>query len=307
VRAIRIRGDGGPHLIQNGSFRARDGTRIACYEAGPRDGVPLVLCGGLGGGLRVWQPLVERFAPRFRLLAWDYRGLYASGRPRRANLEMRDHVADLLALLRHKNVQNPVLVGWSMGVQVALEVHRTHPELPRALVGLFGTAGRALETAFDSPLTAHVATGVLGLLRTVGTRFQSLGPRLARAPGLASGFVRAARGAGLMAPGLDVDAFRDIAEAWTRLDLAHYATHFEALFRHDAWDLLPEIRTPSLLVAGGRDRLTPPHLAERMAKTLPDARFELLPGATHFGLIEEPDEIADAIARFAEDRLGIPA
>jgi pimeloyl-ACP methyl ester carboxylesterase len=44
-----------------------------------------------------------------------------------------------------------------------------------------------------------------------------------------------------------------------------------------------------------------------MAKTLPDAHFELLPEATHFGLIEEPDEIADAIARFAEERLGIPA
>jgi pimeloyl-ACP methyl ester carboxylesterase len=266
-----------------------------------------VLCGGLGGGLRVWHALVERFAPRFRILTWDYRGLYASAKPRRADVELRDHVADLLSLLRHKRVEKPVLVGWSMGVQVALELHRTHPELPLALVGLFGTAGRVLDTAFDSPLTARVVPGVLRVLRAVGTNFQSLGPRLARAPGLASGFVRAARGAGLMAPGLDVGAFREIAEAWTRLDLALYATHFDALFRHDAWDLLPDIRTPSLLVAGGRDRFTPPHLAERMAKTLPDAHFELLPEATHFGLIEEPDEIADAIARFAEERLGIPA
>ena len=266
-----------------------------------------MLCGGLGGGMRVWHALLERFAPRFRILAWDYRGLYASERPRRAGIELRDHVGDLLALLRHKRVEKPVLVGWSMGVQVALEVHRTHPELPRALVGLFGTAGRVLDTAFDSPLTARVVPGVLRVLRAVGTNFQSLGPRLARAPGFASGFVRAARSAGLAAPGLDVDAFRDIAEAWTRLDLALYAHHFDALFRHDAWDLLPEIRTPSLLVAGGRDRFTPPHLAERMAKTLPDAHFELLPDATHFGLIEEPDEIADAIARFAEERLGIPA
>lgn len=293
--------------IENGSFRAEDGTRLACYETGARDGVPLVLCGGLGGGFGVWRPVVQHFAPRFRVLAWDYRGLYASGRPRpRRALRLRDHVGDLLALLRHKRAEAPVVVGWSMGVQVGLELHRTHPELPRAFVGLFGTAGRPLDTAFDSPFAPRIASGVLGVLRAVGTRFRELGPHLARAPGVAHAFVRAARSFGLMAPSLDVAAFREIAEDWARLDLALYAEHFEALFRHDAWDLLGQIHTPSLLIAGGCDRFTPPHLAERIAKTLPDADFELLPQATHFGLLEQPEAIVSRMARFAAERLGIP-
>jgi len=216
-------------------------------------------------------------------------------------------VGDLLALLRHKQVEAPpVLVGWSMGVQVALELHRTHPELPRGFVGLFGTAGRALDSAFDSPFALRVVPGVLGVLRAVGTRFRELGPRLARAPGVAHAFVRASRALGLMGHGLDVAAFREVAEDWTRLDLALYAAHFDALFRHDAWDLLPEIRTPSLLIGGGCDRFTPAHLAERIAKTLPQGDFELLPDATHFGLLEAPDAIAARIERFADERLGIP-
>ena len=66
--------------------------------------------------------------------------------------------------------------------------------MPRGFVGLFGTAGRPLDTAFDSPLAPRIVPGVLGLLRAVGTRFQDLGPRLARAPGVADAFVRAARG-----------------------------------------------------------------------------------------------------------------
>jgi pimeloyl-ACP methyl ester carboxylesterase len=291
--------------IRNGSFRADDGTRLACYEAGPSDGVPLVLCGGLGGGFAVWRPVVERFASRFRVLAWDYRGLYASGPPRRRALDMHEQVGDLLALLRHKRAEAPVLVGWSMGVQLALELHRSQPELPRAFVGLFGTAGRPLETAFGSGLAPAVAAGVLGALRATGTRLREFGPRLARAPGVAPAFVRAARALGWMSPQIDVDAFREIASDWTRLDLALYAEHFEALFRHDAWDLLHRIRTPSLLIAGGCDRLTPPHLAERIASTLPDADFELLPEATHFGLLEEPDAIVERMARFAQQRLGI--
>jgi pimeloyl-ACP methyl ester carboxylesterase len=218
---------------------------------------------------------------------------------------MTHQVRDLLALLRHKRAEAPVLAGWSMGVQLALEVHREHPDLPRALVGLFGAAGRPFDTAFDSGLAPEVAPRVLGALRAVGTRFRSIGPRLARAPGVARAFVHAGRGLGMMAESLDVDRFRDIAEDWARLDLAIYADHFEALARHDATDLLAQIRTPTLLIAGGRDRLTPAHLVERIAKTMPDADYELLPDATHFGLLEEPAAIVARIARFTEERLGI--
>jgi 3-oxoadipate enol-lactonase len=109
-----------------------------------------------------------------------------------------------------------------------------------------------------------------------------------------------------MAPRLDLAAFTEVAEAWTRLDLEVYARHFEALDAHDAWDLLADIRTPALLIAGGRDRLTPPHLAERIAQAIPGAEYALLPEATHFGLIEEPAAIAARIAAFARERLGIP-
>ncbi len=265
-----------------------------------------MLCGGLGGSFAVWRPVVEHFGHRFRVLAWDYRGLYASGAPRRRRaLAMTQHVRDLLALLRHKGVEAPVLAGWSMGVQLVLELHREHPELPRAFVGLFGTAGRPFDTAFDPGFASDVAPRVLDALRAVGTRFRGVGPLLARTPGVARAFVRAGRGFGLMAPSLDVDRFRDIAQDWARLDLAIYADHLEALARHDASDLLAGIRTPTLLIAGGRDRFTPPHLAERMAKTMPDADFELLPEATHFGLLEEPAAIVARMARFAEERLGI--
>ena len=292
--------------VEVGHFRADDGTRLACYEAGDPQGVPLVLCGGLGGSFAVWRPLIEQVGTCFRVLAWDYRGLFASDAPRlRRRLALTHHVRDLHALLRHKRASQPLLVGWSMGLQVALEAHREHPELSRGLVGLFGTAGRPFETAFDSGLAPDVAPRVLGIMRSVGTSLRGVGPWLARVPGVAHAFVLAGRRLGMMAPNLDVARFRDIAEDWTRLDLAIYAEHFEALARHDASDLLEGIRIPALLIAGGRDRLTPAHLAERMARTIPGAEFLLLPEATHFGLLEEPAAIVARIVRFAEERLGI--
>ena len=103
----------------------------------------------------------------------------------------------------------------------------------------------------------------------------------------------------------DVDRFRDIADEWTRLDFTAYADLFEALDRHDATDLLPSVKTPTLVIAGGSDHFTPAHRAVHMASTLPDAELERLPDATHFGLLEYPDEIGERVARFLRERVGL--
>src|SRR5262249_25163432 len=46
--------------------------------------------------------------------------------------------------------------------------------------------------------------------------------------------------------------------------------------------------------------------AHAMAAAMPAARLELLPGASHFGLIEYPEEIVGAIGRYLSETLGIP-
>ena len=119
----------------------------------------MIFLSGLGGGFGVWRPFIERFAPRCRLVGWDYRGLFESGAPpSRDALTIEHQIADLLALLDHARVEAPILVGWSMGVQLGLELHRHHAGVPRALIGVHGTSGRPLETAFDSPwIGAHRA------------------------------------------------------------------------------------------------------------------------------------------------------
>lgn len=293
---------------RRGGLRSFDGTRIAYWVDGPKDAPPLLLCGGLGGGVGIWRPFFERFRRSFRLITWDYRGLYASGAAGEAGAyALHHHVGDLLALLKQEEVQAPVLVGWSMGVQLALELHRTHPDLPRGLVAIHGTAGRPLDTAFDSELSAWVSPYVLALLRAVGPRFAWVGPFLTRRPAVVRSFVWSSQQLGVMARQIDLAAFRDLAEAWTRLHLGNYAQIFEALNEHDATDLLERVRAPALVIGGGADRFTPAWLSERLAEALPDVELEILPDATHFGLLEFPQEIGARVERFLRERLGLPA
>lgn len=293
-------------VIEPRRLRSYDGTPLTYYAGGDAQGVALVFCGGLGGGTRVWQPLLERFAPRFRLLAWDYRGLYASGASRRRAYRIEHHAEDLLQLLRHEGVETPVLLGWSMGVQVMLEAHRTEPALARGLVAIHGTPGRPLQTAFGSNIVERIFPPVSLLLRGAGSRFTATAPRLARSRLVAGSFVWAVQRLGWMAPEIDLGRFQDVAAEWLGLDLGIYAEIFRRMGEHDASDLLAAIGVPALVIAGGRDRFTPSEAARAMASAMPAGRLELLPEATHFGLIEYPEAIVDAVERYLFETLRLP-
>ena len=62
---------------------------------------------------------------------------------------------------------------------------------------------------------------------------------------------------------------------------------------------LHRVRVPALVVWGQSDGIVSPDYGERLCRSLPDARLELIPEAGHYPQIEQPDRVADAIERFA--------
>ena len=60
---------------------------------------------------------------------------------------------------------------------------------------------------------------------------------------------------------------------------------------------------PTLLVWGERDRIVPPVWGPVWRDALVDARLVVLPGAGHVPMVEAPDDLADAILTFREERL----
>jgi pimeloyl-ACP methyl ester carboxylesterase len=65
---------------------------------------------------------------------------------------------------------------------------------------------------------------------------------------------------------------------------------------------LPQVRAPTLLVWGERDRLVPLWVAEEWQRLVPHARLELLP-CGHVPMLEQPGAVADRIAGFLEQEL----
>jgi pimeloyl-ACP methyl ester carboxylesterase len=62
---------------------------------------------------------------------------------------------------------------------------------------------------------------------------------------------------------------------------------------------LHRVRVPSLVIWGQSDGIVSPDYGRKLCRSLPDARFELVPEAGHYPQIERPDAVADAIEGFA--------
>jgi pimeloyl-ACP methyl ester carboxylesterase len=55
-------------------------------------------------------------------------------------------------------------------------------------------------------------------------------------------------------------------------------------------DLLPAIHTPTLLIWGKDDRITPPSVAKEFESLLPNTRLVMIPQCGHAPMMERPEE-----------------
>jgi pimeloyl-ACP methyl ester carboxylesterase len=79
---------------------------------------------------------------------------------------------------------------------------------------------------------------------------------------------------------------------------ADYAAQSRACAAHAALDRLHRLRAPTLVVAGGDDRLPPLAHAEALAQAIPGAELEVIPGAGHLPYLESPDRFAERALAF---------
>ncbi|MGE0791553.1 MAG: alpha/beta fold hydrolase [Sandaracinaceae bacterium] len=283
--------------VEERFVRSFDGTRIAFHSIGR--GPAILLANGLGGSYKAWAHQLGRFAPRHRFLSWDYRGLYRSGPPPDRNaILIADHVRDALAVLDAAGEPDAVVFGWSMGVQVGLELYAQAPSRVRGLVLLNGVAGSPYEYVLNAPRLGRTFPHVLGVMRKFPSLAQKVTERVVMWPG-AVGLVKRV---GVAAPTLDESVFRDLAESFAGLDMELYFHILQRIGDHDARPVLRRLNVPALVVAGDRDLMTPRAAAEAMVREAPDAELFIVPGGTHYAAVEYPDLINDRIERFLRER-----
>lgn len=281
---------------------ASDGSPLfyECWSEGERgERTPVLLCDGIGCDGYVWRYLRNDLADRFGLHP-HYRG---HGRtappkdPRRITVE--DLADDVACVLDDALVDRAVLIGHSMGVQVALETYRRHAARVAGLVLVCGAPSHPLKTFRGSAALEDV--------------LPTLQRWIHRVPGVINRVTRMVlptRLAYEVASRLEIQRelvepgdFMPYLEGMARIDARLFVAMLSAAGQHSADDLLPAVTTPTLVIVGARDGFTPPQRGRAMAEAIPGAELLEIPNASHTAPIERPDLVDGTIRDFMTRRI----
>ncbi len=279
--------------VHEHDISSADSTRIRVWRSGAEGGRDVLLCPGLGTMPEAW-PYLKR-ADDLRVHSWYHRGTLGSARPADpGRIQLADHVADAVAVLDDAGVERVVVMGWSVGVGVAVELALRYPDRVSALLlvagapgdpfgGMFGVLG-----AFGVPagMRRHLAEGAARVIRDTGPLLNAVLHRVPVNPLTAA----VVRHSGVMRP---ASATTDVVAAGRR-----FLSHDWRWYGELALALAPErppdlagVHCPVTVVAGRYDVLADPKHVAKAVGALPQARLRMLP-TSHFLPLEAPDELA---------------
>ena len=126
------------------TFAAADGVNIYYEVAG--QGYPLLLSHEFAGDITSWEPQVNFFARRYRVITYCHRGYPPSDVPDDPAAYSQEHlVSDMRELLLHLGIERACVGGLSMGGSAAVSFAIAHLSMCRALIVASagsGTTGR---------------------------------------------------------------------------------------------------------------------------------------------------------------------
>jgi len=258
--------------------RARDGTPLAVSIVGT--GPPLLLIPGLGSGRRVYAPITPALAARCRVTVFDPRGIGDSGIGGE-QWTMALLADDARSVLDAAGCAGASVFGASMGGMVAQRLAIDHPERVDRLV-LAATNPGGSHMVRPDPANAAALMGQ-------GARTPADAYRLASTVLYGGPFQQTH-------PGF-IDA--QVAERGRHPVRARaFRWQTEAVAGHDAYDELPAITAPTLVMHGALDLVSPVQNAEIIAERISDARLVVFADHGHLFFHEAPDESARLIADF---------
>jgi pimeloyl-ACP methyl ester carboxylesterase len=278
---------------------APDGTHLAWTSVGT-GGPPVLLTDGIGCAGYIWRRLAPSLARSRRVLHWNFRGHGQSDLPPDlASATVERCVDDLFTVLDAAREERAVLVGHSMGVQIVVEAERRAPERVAGLVLVCGAPGRLIDTFHDS----GVLKAVFPWARALIERWPELGAKAFRAVVTSEVAMRYALAFEVNAALVRREDLQRYFDDLSCVDPSFFVRLLESAAAHDVTAHLPNVRAPTLVIAGGRDGFTPTRLSVAMHEAIPQSELLVLPDGTHVAPLEHPAVVAKRVRTFLADRV----
>jgi len=251
-----------------------DDVTIHYLDEGMADGPPVVFSHSIGVSLALWDKLAPLLADRFRVVRMDNRGHGASSVPP-APYTMGRLTHDLERLIEHLALDRPVVVGLSIGGQMAQALAAKRPEMLRGAVLCATGLKIATPQMWNDRAETVRAGGMEALADAAVARWF--------APGFSGS-----------------DEARGWRDRLAACPPEGYIGACAALAGADLISTSSVLHLPVLALAAADDLATPPDLVREMADIIPHAEFRIIRNAGHLFPVEQPQAAADAMIPFLD-------
>jgi proline iminopeptidase len=262
---------------------------LNCVREG--DGPPLIVHhGGPGLDHSTIMPHLKPLTEQLEVICFDHRGTGRSGPPQGASepYNIDGFVEDIGGLADALGAERFVLMGHSFGGIVATLFALARPEMLTHLILVCTPTSQQFVRDVEDALAERLAPDALAELKSLEDG------------GSSANVMR--RSLELLAPVYFHDPSR-VSELG--LEEVRFGPETQAVWDNlEGFDLrprLPEIKVPTLVVAGASDASLPPARAKEAAKALPNGKLLLIEGSGHYPYIEAPEKFISGV----QDFLGI--
>lgn len=246
-------------------------------------GEPLVLIYGYGGHSELWFRQIPILSKKYRVIAFDNRGVGRSDKPD-TPYTMAMMAGDIAGLLDIIGIHAAHIFGISMGGMIAQHFALNYPQRVLSLILGCTYCGGA-----HSIQPEPESLAALFDFERLGKMTPEEAVRQAMPFCYSQKFIN-------RNPGI-ID--RRVAKQLEYPTPGHgFTRQAEAIMGHDTYELLPNIRLPTLVIAGDNDRLIPVENSRILASRIPEAELVIMEGAGHEFFIENAEETNKKVLDF---------
>ena len=313
-----------------------NGVRMAYYEAGPREGVPIIFCHGFPELAFSWRHQLAALSAAGRwVIAPDQRGYGLTGGPKAVEAYDIEHLTgDPVGLLDHLKVEKAIFCGHDWGGIVVWQMPLRHPDrtagvigvntpfMPRAPVDPIAVMRARLGDEMyivhfqkpgeaDAVLDGDVSKSMnFFLRRPLPGEAPSAGFATERKEGDPSAFalINILK---MYDPAFDPrekfltdDELAVFIAAFKRTGFTGGINWYRNLTRN--WersaDLVDKVNVPSLMIMAEKDAVLPPSAADGMEAFVSDLEKTLIRDSGHWTQQEKPDAVNGVIIDWLDRR-----
>jgi len=275
-------------------FTVRDGLRLHYRDyLGASEKPPLLCLPGLTRNARDFADFAERYSPRFRVIALDFRGRATSDYdPVPARYNPLTYAGDVIELLDHLGIDQAIFVGTSLGGLVTMVVAATAPQ--RIAAAIINDVGPDVDPAGVNRILTYVGKDVRfsswdEAADTIAANYGSKFDRFTHSDWVAM----AKRNCREENGEIRFDYDMAIAEPFRTAGPVPQV---------DLWPLFAALgRKPLLVVRGEKSDLLTAETAARMRAIAPGMKLAVVAGVGHAPELSEPEAVA-AIDEFLLSR-----